>query len=229
LRTAHIDVTFQPTFFAVPHRDFANQNVPGVLVRRPPGVVPARNVHNFIGESTERGSKRGWNQILSIEMTAPDTSFGLSGEADEKISGHSDVFSSRLCSLGSRDKFTPKKQVRFMPPIPERPPVPSFNRSDHPQPVQEIIDRGEVIDTGLLSALRDSAPAGAGSNSTSANISNDMQGVGSAAPQENSMPVFSISKPGIKSSKKPTGRGKGVIGAVLGADGSVTHEQSRML
>ena len=40
---------------------------------------------------------------------------------------------------------------------------------------------------------------------------------------------FSVPKPGLKASKRPSARGKGVIGAVLAPDGTVTHEQSRML
>jgi uncharacterized membrane protein len=47
--------------------------------------------------------------------------------------------------------------------------------------------------------------------------------------QSEALPSFTVAKPGIKAAKKATGRGKGVIGAVLGADGSVTHEQSHML
>ena len=39
---------------------------------------------------------------------------------------------------------------------------------------------------------------------------------------------FAAPKPGLKS-KRSSGRGRGVMGAVLAADGSVTHEQSRML
>ena len=40
---------------------------------------------------------------------------------------------------------------------------------------------------------------------------------------------FSVPKPGLKSAKRTPARGKGVVGAVLAADGSVTHEPSRML
>ena len=39
---------------------------------------------------------------------------------------------------------------------------------------------------------------------------------------------FAAPKPGLKS-KRSSGRGRGVMGAVLAADESVTHEQSRML
>jgi hypothetical protein len=51
--------------------------------------------------------------------------------------------------------------------------------------------------------------------------------MGTDPPQ--SQGTFSVPKPGIKNVKRPPIRGKGVISAVLGADGSVTHEQSRML
>jgi hypothetical protein len=39
---------------------------------------------------------------------------------------------------------------------------------------------------------------------------------------------FSVPKPGLKATKKPT-KGKGVVSSVLGADGSIRLEQSRML
>jgi hypothetical protein len=42
-------------------------------------------------------------------------------------------------------------------------------------------------------------------------------------------PVFQAPKPGLKASKRGPARGKGVMGAVLAADGSVTHEPSRIL
>ena len=43
------------------------------------------------------------------------------------------------------------------------------------------------------------------------------------------VPSFQVPKPGIRQQKKSSVKGRGVLGALLGSDGSVTHEQSRML
>jgi hypothetical protein len=42
------------------------------------------------------------------------------------------------------------------------------------------------------------------------------------------LPSFTVAKPGLKS-KRNTGKVKGVVSSVLGADGSIRLEQSRML
>ena len=47
------------------------------------------------------------------------------------------------------------------------------------------------------------------------------------APYNEAVPTFTVAKPGLKSAKKP--RGKGVVSSVLGVDGSIRQEQSRML
>jgi len=232
LRTAHIDVTFQPAFFAIPYRDHAHQNGAAVLSRVGPGGVP-RNVHNVIGESMERSAnlKRGWNQMLSIEMAAPQLiSLDSGNNGGLGASGESSSITARLSGIGSRDRFS-KRHVAFMPPVLEEqaharshrdatgdsradaalstPMQGSFRDTE----TQGSTSR-EVIDTGLLSTLRE----------TASSTSQAME-----IPTPEAPAAFTISKPGIKSTKRPSGRGKGVIGAVLGADGSVTHEQSRML
>lgn len=207
LRTAHIDVTFQPSFFAVPNRDFANQGGPPVLFRRPagapagaPGGGPAQmNVRNFIGSSAQSGTKRDWSQMLSIEMVAPETAenYHYVPTTQNDAGG---LFS-RLAAVGSREPFAKRLQT-----VVEEPAAPTAVRVAEP----------EIIDTGLLSMLNNSEP------STDAAAS-------AAEPQPEVSQSFTVAKPGIKAAKKATGRGKGVIGAVLGPDGSVTHEQSHML
>ena len=44
---------------------------------------------------------------------------------------------------------------------------------------------------------------------------------------EEQVPTFTVPKPSLKA-KKPA-KGKGVVSSVLGADGSIRQEQSRML
>jgi hypothetical protein len=43
------------------------------------------------------------------------------------------------------------------------------------------------------------------------------------------VPTFTVPKPSLKSARKSSGRGKGVVSSVLGADGSIRLEQSSML
>jgi hypothetical protein len=62
-----------------------------------------------------------------------------------------------------------------------------------------------------------------GSGVTSTSIqSSESAAASSATP-------FVVPKPVLKSGKRPPARGKGVMGTVLAADGSVTHEASRIL
>lgn len=58
LRTGHMDVTFQPVFYAVPYRDVNHQNANAITLPAHPAVLPAQiqNVFNFIGSSA--GEKR---------------------------------------------------------------------------------------------------------------------------------------------------------------------------
>ena len=50
-----------------------------------------------------------------------------------------------------------------------------------------------------------------------------------ALPDSDQVPTFTVNKPSLKSARKPGGKGKGVVSSVLGADGSIRLEQSRML
>ena len=52
---------------------------------------------------------------------------------------------------------------------------------------------------------------------------------GASGPASLVSSLFSVPKPGLKAAKRPPARGKGVMGAVLSSDGSVTHEPSRIL
>jgi hypothetical protein len=217
LRTAHIDVTFQPSFHAVPYRDHAHQGGPAVLTRVVGGPPPVRNVHNFIGDSLDRSAKRGWNQLLSIEMPTLEEP----AQTAQGLDLHQNI-TARVNTLGSRDQFVKKRQVSSVPLFSATPSLAHQEQAVHhatfvdqgsfatPEPIDSGYGEGRgTIDTGLLSALAETAPSLASSE---------------AVPN-----AFTITKPGIKSAKRPSNRSKGVLGAVLGADGSVTHEQSRML
>lgn len=134
--------------------------------------------------------------MLSIEMAAPEATSNY-----HDVSGSGDVFS-RLSAVASRASFAKRMQT-----VVEEPCARTAVAYSASEP--------EIIDTGLLSALRESE--------------NSQPAQAEPAMQSEALPSFTVAKPGIKAAKKATGRGKGVIGAVLGADGSVTHEQSHML
>ena len=211
LRTGHMDLTFQPTFQAIPYRDPAAPL--GAAVHGRAG----RNVFNFIGrEAPNEGSKRSWNNALRLER-------GFDGNADSgsaavDAGGAMGSGYDELRSMSHQGDDTGKwsKKVRFMkiiehtgsmmPPVAlsapaPKPPVPRFSFDE---------DIGVMEDAGPLLA----------SSSRDANTV-DLQ---ATAPQQ-----FSVPKPGLKSAKRAPLRGKGVMGAVLAPDGSVTHEPSRML
>ena len=83
---------------------------------------------------------------------------------------------------------------------------------------QDVSNDSNISETALSSGLFSDQPP------TTSNLQQDVQD----SNVDHSMP-FSVAKPGIKSAKKSTNKSKGLLGAVLGTDGSVTHEQSRML
>ena len=58
LRTGHMDLTFQPTFYAIPYRDPARQSGPAVAVRG-----AEQNVFNLLG-----APKRDWESALRLEQ-----------------------------------------------------------------------------------------------------------------------------------------------------------------
>ena len=57
LRTGHMDVTFQPTYYKIPSRNVADQNGPAIL------DGPHRNVFNLIGASPDQE----WQSSLRLE------------------------------------------------------------------------------------------------------------------------------------------------------------------
>jgi hypothetical protein len=72
-----------------------------------------------------------------------------------------------------------------------------------------------------IGVFDDAGPVGAGGTSAV----DAVDSVGSNV----SVPAFTVSKPGLKSAARKSGKGKGVVSSVLGADGSIRLEQSRML
>jgi len=216
LRTGHMDLTFQPTFLALPYRDPA---VPGGPAVHGHGVGAPRNVFNFIGrEAPSEGTKRGWQNALRLERGFDDG--GGDVPAGQGVGQGYDPLRPR--EGGEEGRWT--RRVRFVKVIEHRSDLndamaapsqavapPLAQRSDPPVLVLDE-DIGIMEDAGPL--------------------------LGSAAPQpsadtidlqQTALSRFSVPKPGLKSTKRPLARGKGVVGAVLAADGSVTHEPSRML
>jgi len=219
LRTGHMDLTFQPTFLAVPYRDPAAPV--GAAVHRRGG----RNVFNFIGrEAPNEAPKRSWHNALRLEMgfdtgepsgrqsggqglTYDDLRQGYGQDTGEEggkwakrvrfvtIAEHYDNAGPSGAALASYES-----QRSEPTPIP---PVPRFELEE---------DMGVMEDAGpLMPSLSAAAHA-------------EPSDLRAAAPSQ-----FSVPKPGLKSAKRPAARGKGVMGALLATNGSVTHESSRML
>jgi hypothetical protein len=274
LRTGHVDVTFQPTFYAMPY--FAPAHGGG-----------ASRVVNLIGESFSSGrdgaGKRGWTGSLRIER-----GFGSSGEAGlgagigSNSNGGEGVGSQNGAGVDSSDSlfkrircgFEADRGVRVAVPREDPQPSDSVHRFDDGWMLSVRRDDDGAFDGGYnggfdgdFNGTADgSVGSGAGSvgrtnpltivsesgfGSGSLGLDEDIgnfdsafdygggasAGAGSSAhdPVEKSSgvslmsSVFSVPKPTLKSGKRPAARGKGVMGAVLGTDGSVTHEASRIL
>jgi hypothetical protein len=217
LRTGHMDLTFQPTFLAVPFRDPNAAGGPAVHARQNGGNQ--RNVFNFVGigkEASDGGGKRTWNHALRLER-------GFDA-LPSPVSQRSLSYDSLRPSLGS--DAGSNKRVRFVTMVeyPE-------DYMDRHQPVSAEPPRA-VAAPGFsfeedIGIMEDAGPLLAPSRSVAEPFASGVSE--STAVDADARPQFSVPKPGLKNTKRTAQRGKGVIGAVLGIDGSVTHEPSRML
>ena len=178
LRTGHMDLTFQPTFLAVPFRDVGAPIGQAVIGR------VGRNVFNVLGDELHgEGGKRPWHNSLRLER-------GFEEASEEG---------------GKRIRFAETEGPRPIASASVTGPAeaPLFSLSE---------DFGSMEDAGPLLGSQ-AAPV-------------DLAAEGLPLTHR---PQFSVPKPGLKSARRPAARGKGVVGAVLAPDGSVTHEPSRML
>jgi hypothetical protein len=218
LRTGHMDLTFQPTYLAMPYRDFRHPVAPAVH------GATGRNVFNMIGEEeSDEGGNRSWHNTLRLERgfeTSPDhdqvQTLSSSPGYDSLRSGLGDAFGfpgankrirfvSAVSYPGDAVASAPVSAAEASRPVS----TPGFN-------IEE--DIGVMEDAGPLLGSNSSFQQSVGGS-----------GVGSTGLHEPAPPQFSVPKPGLKSVKRSGQRGKGVMGAVLATDGSVTHEPSRML
>lgn len=212
LRAGHIDVTFQPTFFAIPYRDVHNQNGEAVLAPimqwhapLPPGVLARRdpNVYNFLGSSA--GEKR--TRQLRLEQgfepqEQPPPPPPEDGHFRRRARNNGSTVPVRY-SPESYDDEAPRT-VTFAPPVGMEAGLHTIQEHS----MQELAGAGLTEDIGVFDD-----PGPLPSLSTS------------AAPAP-----FSVPKPGLKSAaRKGVARGKGVPSSVLAADGSVTQQQASML
>jgi hypothetical protein len=221
LRTGHMDVTFQPTFQAVPYRHLGAPVAPAVHGRR------GRNVFNVLGdeEPTDSG-KRSWNHTLRLEKGFEMSSRGEVDMSQSAASRHVSRYDAlRDSGMGSNDSLGHSKRVRFTEgaePVDE-----SVSESQSRSVVVPEVPRFsfEEEDIGVM---EDAGPLMVAS---AAAVSTETAAAATTAESEAAAPSlqFSVPKPGLKASKRPSARGKGVIGAVLAPDGTVTHEQSQML
>jgi hypothetical protein len=210
LRTGHMDVTFQPTYFAVPYRDVRAQGGDAVPQRRRgPGAAPT-NVFNVLGE---QGGKRGWQGALRIEQRL-DSDAGADVEMQDGEGGWQ-----RRGRQATRVTFAHMV-------LPSDDPA-EISAEPPPSDAGGSWMGGAMPRIAGLEVLSDAPPPAAGSAGMSVDI-----GVFDFAPEAGGGPARSglqIPTPGLKAARRPAARGKGVVGAVLASDGSVTHEPSRIL
>lgn len=214
LRTGHMDLTFQPTFLAIPYRD------PAAPVGAAVHGAAGRNVFNFIGREFET-AKRSWHNSLRLERGF-DGGGGMDTGASLGAGAGAGTGYDELRPQGEDDENRKwNKRVRFVTIVDEsRPaPVPIASQVQPPPPPPAQPPRFSFDED--IGVMEDAGPLMGSSASQPSVDAVDMR---SAAP-----PTFSVPKPGLKSAKRAPARGKGVVGAVLAADGSVTHEASLML
>lgn len=265
LRTGHLDVTFQPTYYAVPYRNVNDQV----------GPRSSANVLNVLGESVS-GSKREWRGTLRIERGFEssfesglesnfDEGLGCMNEGDDGVGG--DV---RLTDDGSDSMFKRiragaegeqgARRVRWQDSAshwqqgaeredwvgaPEPAIVPLMIASELGSGMTGGRSSGMTEDIGVFEEAPSAIPristapaassefsdhmviSAGGSGVTSTSLQSSESGIQSAAAS--SATPFVVPKPVLKGGKRPPARGKGVMGTVLAADGSVTHEASRIL
>jgi hypothetical protein len=280
LRTGHVDLTFQPTFYAIPYRDPAQQNGPAAAVRHgimqiplAPNVLgPVRqfpagppNVINFIGER-----KRDWEQTLRIERGFPDrpdaagTGGGVLSSAWDATDslpnslskrGRSDLRNSDLRNSDLRNSDLRNSDLRnsdfrtsgTLIPVNHTEMSSDYNPTAYNQGSSQTQSLTQTQSQSLAQnsnqqpnfgqALVQSLFMASGGAAATEDIgtfeaSSPLPGRAVSASQAEPMStphLFQVPKPGIRTAKRPSGRGKGVLGALLGTDGSVRPEESRML
>ena len=201
LRTGHIDVTFQPTFFAIPYRDVHNQNGDAVLNRTTAGGAPPvfvePNVHNFLG--TSAGEKRPRQLRLEQGFESPEQPM-LRPPDEGQFRRHARDNGSTVPVRYIQEYYEDEapRAVTFAPSVGV-----NLHNENATQDLAGLTeDIGVFDDPGPLPSLSTSA---------------------APAP-------FSVPKPGLKTAaRKSVARGKGVPSSVLAADGSVTQQQASML
>lgn len=219
LRTGHMDLTFQPTYLAMPYRaPRAGPAGPAVHGRA------GRNVFNMIGEEAiDEGGKRSWNNTLRLErgFEAP------SDRGQVQNLSSSAGYDSLRPGLGDAFGYSgANKRVRFVSAvIPSEDSVASAPVAAA-EPARPVSVPGFSIDEDI-GVMEDAGPLLGSSSLSEPNVGGS--GVDSTGLRGSPLPQFSVPKPGLKSVKRSGQRGKGVMGAVLATDGSVTHEPSRML
>ena len=199
LRTGHMDVTFQPVFYAVPYRDVHDQNGQSrFAVQHYPATINAQqpNVVNFLGSSA--GDKR---KALRLEQ-----GFGVTFQEPSSTPPR-DEYPRRVRSNGSTIRVCHEDDCEQ---------TLSSEAGPNYRPIKDAAlptvheSSGLTEDIGLFD---DPGP---------------LPGLPSSSLSSGSL-QFSVPKPGLKSSARKVSRGKGVPSSVLAADGSVTQQQASML
>ena len=203
LRGGHMDLTFQPTFYAIPYRDSGHPGGAAVA------VGAARNVHNLLG-----APKRGWESALRLEQGFGQDGFEGSGYEGSGYEGSGYEGSGQGEASKRRREDTESVTLYRDPlffgdlraPFTEAP-------AHHASHIPSHIPSSHIPAPGISELAPPSGSAGL------------VEEIGFF---EESRPTFSVPKPGLKAAPRRN-KGKGVMGAVLASDGSVTQEQSRML
>lgn len=217
LRTGHMDATFQPTFYSAPYRAIELQDGPALDTEQPAGQ--ARNAFNLLGAE--------WQSSLRLERD-----FGKRPREDEE---ERPAARARLAPMvpvtraaSAQAGMVPVQRQAGVPgmiPVQRQAEVAGMvpvQRQAGMIPVQRLAEMPPP--TGMIQVNRQAEHV------QESGLTEDIGVLEEAGPlPPRPSLLFSVAKPGLPKPARRPQKSRGILGSVLSADGSVSHEQSRML
>ena len=218
LRLAHIDSTFQPMFCAYPCD-------PGAVKEMFGRKMDADSVNKQMQIVRNKGHKPRYGRYKwRLGGIASDAGHAFPRAPLLNLQDNIDLGKRKRDDQGETDELGGSTSVNSTKNTVSRVPV-------HPALLQ-LLQRPRLPDAALAcrvesSSLRNSDISDPGLRED-IGVFDDAGAVAESTAVDLAVPSFTVPKPGLKAARK-SGKGKGVVSSVLGADGSIRLEQSRML
>ena len=207
LRLGHIDSTFQPDFclFSYPKKMLADHY---------------KKLTDY------------WKDIVKIDTKTKERLAELMKNVVEN-EGFESVLKTKSMdtNLGKRQRQNTTLHLEGLDSV-EQSPVPAPIKKQQIDDLRSPVHPSLLAGLSRMAAAKQSIPPPESSVSVSAaeediGVFDDPGPVPSRVSFEEQVPTFTVPKPSLKAKK--SAKGKGVVSSVLGADGSIRQEQSRML